>query len=118
MFFESSFSLSFLRTTPAKNPRTECCCQPVAFIIAAIVAPRGDRSIVITRDCLVPAAALFFGSAAIWAEGFAADTGAADVVGDGFFADFDMEILRSVHATPWPHHQSPTSATKPAGQDL
>jgi hypothetical protein len=30
---------SFLRTTPAKKPRTECCCQPVAFTIAAIVAP-------------------------------------------------------------------------------
>src|SRR2546423_13498996 len=24
---------SFLRTTPAKKPRTECCCQSVAFMI-------------------------------------------------------------------------------------
>ena len=30
---------SFLRTTPARNPRTECGCQPVAPAIAAIVAP-------------------------------------------------------------------------------
>jgi hypothetical protein len=37
-----SFSFSFLRTTPARKPRTECCCQPVSFIIAAIVIPVGD----------------------------------------------------------------------------
>src|SRR5215472_11049334 len=41
VFSESSASWSFLRTTPAKNPRTECCCQPVAFMIAAMVAPSG-----------------------------------------------------------------------------
>ena len=28
-----------LPTTPARKPRTECGCQPVAFIIASIVAP-------------------------------------------------------------------------------
>jgi hypothetical protein len=28
-FSDSSVRPSFLRTTPAKNPRTECCCQPV-----------------------------------------------------------------------------------------
>jgi hypothetical protein len=32
-------SPSFLRTTPAKKPRTECCCHPVVFMMAAIVAP-------------------------------------------------------------------------------
>src|SRR6202011_5784836 len=32
-------ALRRLRTTPARKPRTECCCQPVAFIIASIVAP-------------------------------------------------------------------------------
>jgi hypothetical protein len=41
-FFELSLSLRRLRTTPARKPRTECCCQPVVFIIAAIVAPVGD----------------------------------------------------------------------------
>ena len=30
---------SFLRTTPAKKPRTECACQWVVFMMAAIVAP-------------------------------------------------------------------------------
>ena len=30
-FFDSSFNFSFLRTTPARKPRTECCCQPVCL---------------------------------------------------------------------------------------
>src|SRR4051812_20653866 len=110
---ESSFSFSFLRTTPARKPRTECCCQPVAFIIAAIVAPLGDRSIVITRDCFELATAfLLSGSPGIADEGFATGTGAAGAV-DGFFAGFDIEILRSVHVASWPHHRRPTSATRP-----
>jgi uncharacterized protein involved in response to NO len=33
-----------LRTTPAKKPRTECDCQPVVDIMAAIVTPLGARS--------------------------------------------------------------------------
>ena len=41
-----------MRTTPAKNPRTECCCQPVAFMMAAIVAPLGWLSSAITFSCL------------------------------------------------------------------
>lgn len=36
---------------PAKKPRTECSCQLVVFIIAAMVAPPGLRSIATTRDC-------------------------------------------------------------------
>ena len=44
-------SWSFFLTTPAKKPRTECCCQSVAFIIAAIVVPFGSFSIVSTADC-------------------------------------------------------------------
>jgi hypothetical protein len=35
-----------------------------------------------------------------------------------FFAGFDIEILHSVHSGVAPHHRSPTSAMKPAGQDL
>src|SRR3954468_5561609 len=45
-------SLSRLRTPAARKPRTECCCQPVTFIMAAIVAPAGLCSIAMTRDCL------------------------------------------------------------------
>src|SRR4029077_14639761 len=49
---DSSLSLSFLRTTPAKNPRTLCCCQPVALTIAAMVVPLGWVNIVSTFACL------------------------------------------------------------------
>src|SRR6476620_1330694 len=62
-FSEARFSLSFLRTTPAKKPRTECCCHPVVFVIAAMLVPLGEPSIARTFDCLVPgptAGALFF----------------------------------------------------------
>jgi hypothetical protein len=87
----------------------------VAFIIAGIVAPSGDRSIVITRDCFEPATAfLLFGSPEVGDEGLSAGSRAAGT----FFAGFDMEILRSVRATSWPHHGRPTLGTKPVGQDL
>jgi hypothetical protein len=56
---EASFNFSFLRTTPERKPRTECCCQPVACIIAAIVVPVGDSSMAITCACLEVASALF-----------------------------------------------------------
>src|SRR5271169_3338744 len=44
-FSEISVSPSFLRTTPAKKPRTECCCHPVTFMMAAIIAPWGRLNI-------------------------------------------------------------------------
>src|SRR5262245_13599221 len=47
-------SLRRLRTTPARKPRTECGCQPVAFVSAGIVAPPGERSSSIASDCFVP----------------------------------------------------------------
>src|SRR5262252_9047943 len=53
VFSDSSVSPSFFFTTPAKKPRTECGCQPVARAIAAIVAPRRARSMLRTRSCLV-----------------------------------------------------------------
>ena len=46
---------SFLRMTPARKPRTECCCHPVACTIASMVAPLGARSIAMIRVCLLPA---------------------------------------------------------------
>jgi hypothetical protein len=63
---------------------------------------------VITRDCFEPVTAfLLLGSPEVVDEGFEAGTNAADAV-DGFFAGFDMEILRSVSrgllaAPPTPH---------------
>src|SRR6266702_6287520 len=96
-FFDPSFSLKRLRTTPARNPRTECCCQPVAFIIASIVAPAGDFSIAITPACLEPGS-LFGRFALLTAKraGLATATAVADGAPARFFADFDMRILRSV----------------------
>src|SRR5438552_11910034 len=51
VFSDSSLSASFLRTTAAKNPRTECGCQPVDVMIVAVVAPLGRRSNPSTRAC-------------------------------------------------------------------
>src|SRR4051794_10847103 len=51
-FSDSNVSPSFLRTTPAKNPRTECGCHPVVFMMAGMVAPCGWRSILRTSACL------------------------------------------------------------------
>src|SRR5882757_7148868 len=53
-FSDISVKPSFLRTTPAKKPRTEWCCQPVAFMMAAIVVPLGCLSRTRTASCLVP----------------------------------------------------------------
>src|SRR5262249_44733386 len=96
-FFEASLSLRRLRTTPARKPRTECCCQPVAFIIASIVAPTGDLSIAITRACLEPGSLLGrFALLAANCASFDTATGVADGATARFFAGFDIEILRSV----------------------
>src|SRR3981081_509154 len=57
---ETRLRPSFLRTTPARKPRTECCCQSVAVIIAANVAPAGDRSIATMRVFLVSGFAAVF----------------------------------------------------------
>src|SRR5215469_17973510 len=98
-FFEESLSLRRLRTTPARKPRTECCCQPVAFIMAATVAPEGDCSIAITLDCFEPGLPFPpFTSAALESSGFAAAPAAAENKIDCFFVDFgftdfDIEIL-------------------------
>jgi hypothetical protein len=51
-------------------------------------------------------------------DGFAAVVSVCAGGGDRFFADFDIEILRSFDGGVAPHHQSPTSAVEPAGQDL
>src|SRR6185369_15603016 len=52
-FSEVSAKPNFLRTTPAKKPRTECCCHPVVFMIAAIVVPLACLSRPRTVSCLV-----------------------------------------------------------------
>src|SRR6202044_1920910 len=56
---DASVRSSFFLTTPAKKPRTECCCQSVAFMIAAIVVPLGSRSIARTVACFDEAVVSF-----------------------------------------------------------
>src|ERR1700680_4810117 len=51
-FSETRLRSSFFLTTPAKKPRTECCCQSVAFMIAAIVVTFGSHRIFSTGDLL------------------------------------------------------------------
>ena len=50
---ETRLRSNFLRTTPARKPRTECCCQSVTLMMAAIVVPLGSRSIAMMRAYLV-----------------------------------------------------------------
>jgi hypothetical protein len=86
--------------------------------MAAIVAPAGDCSMVMTRNCFEPGLAFLpLASTAFGCEGFAATAAALDPA-DRFLADFDMEILRSVDSGVAPHHRSPAQAMQPAGQDL
>src|SRR5271169_2903579 len=71
-----------------------------------------------TRDCFEPGSAfLLLRSHTACCEGFVA-TGVTDDAAGRLFADFDMEVLRSVRRGVAPHHRSPTSAIEPAGQDL
>src|ERR1700751_3169586 len=53
-FSDKSVKPSFLRTTAVKKPRTEWGCQPVAFVIVAIVVPSGSLSKASMASCLVP----------------------------------------------------------------
>src|SRR5258707_15672075 len=62
---ETRLRPSFLRTTPARKPRTECCCQSVTVMIAAIVAPVGIRNIAIMRACLVSGSAVDLDNAGV-----------------------------------------------------
>jgi hypothetical protein len=67
----------FLLTVPDKNPRTECGCQPVAFISSLAVAPPGRFSRSRTLAVLLPSRAdlaffwplgAFFGALAFLAD--------------------------------------------------
>src|ERR1700716_3336026 len=71
-----------------------------------------------TRACFEPASFFFSGSVMAGCGGFAvvARAAAADL-GERFLADFGIGILHSVYGGVAPHHRSPTSANKPAGQD-
>src|SRR6516165_144919 len=109
-FSESSFSLNFFWTTPAKKPRTECGCQPVASRIAATVVPLARRSIESTASCFedepLPGFAKAF--AVTFDSGFE-DFGFSAVVVAcllredfviGFAAFFDVFLLMAISGPP------------------
>src|SRR5215475_14352496 len=116
-FSDVSVNPSFLRTTPAKKPRTECSCQPVTFMMAAIVAPLGCSSRLRTASCLVP---LRLGDERVFPRFvglFARPLARASLVllwvllCDIFGSLFGCDgITRH-------HHRSPTVAASPAGRD-
>jgi hypothetical protein len=70
-----------------------------------------------TRDYFELASALRLGLGIGCGDSVAAVASIRAARVDRFLANFDIEILRSVRGVA-PHHRSPTSAAKPAGQDL
>src|ERR1700719_3445081 len=108
-FAETRLRSSFFLTTPAKNPRTECCCQSVAFMIAAIVVPLGSCSIFSTADCLDDEDAGDFDDAVFEAAALVAavdvDRAGTPLLAGRFtlrddlravFADFDFDLLVAI----------------------
>jgi hypothetical protein len=95
---------SFLRTTAAKKPRTECCCQPVAFMMAAIVVPFGCLSRARTASCLVPPRVEAGGTVLGLTSPFARLLARENSVFLGVL-------------TRRRHHRNPRVAASPAGQD-
>src|SRR4051794_879227 len=109
---------SFLRTTPARKPRTECCCHSVAVIKAAIVAPAGVRSIARMRACLVSARAVALGVECAEREGgldLLAHRAVERVESLDFDLDFVMGSSEVVRRHP-PHHLSPARAIPRQGE--
>src|SRR5258708_39566179 len=118
-FSEIRLRARFFLTTPAKKPRTECCCQSVAFMIAAIVVPLGSRSIASTLSCLDDEDAGDFDDAACEAAALVAavnlDRSGAVLLMERFvgrddlrtvFADFDFDLLVAI----WPSLMSATAS--------
>src|SRR5258705_3045040 len=96
---ETRLSPSFLRTTPARKPRTECCCHSVAVTREAIVAPAGVRSIAIMRACLVSVPAAdpdVVGVDRLRAAGLRVFRAVERVAGFGLVLGLVMGILRGL----------------------
>src|SRR3989442_15803622 len=58
LLVDDTASPIFLPTVPDRKPRTECGCQPVAFINSFVVAPPGRLSRSRTLAVLLPSRAL------------------------------------------------------------
>src|SRR5215813_9295335 len=115
-FSDVSVKPSFLRTTPAKNPRTECCCHPVAFMIAAIVVPLGRLSSPRTVSCLVPPRVEPETAFPVFAALFVCLAGAAFVLLGVLRCDISQVL--SVATAQRRHDRSPTAAVSPVGRHL
>src|SRR6202040_1009533 len=109
-FSDISVKPSFLRTTPAKKPRTECCCQSVAFIIVAIVVPLGCLSRARTASCLVPPRVEPKGMVPGFAGLFARLLARATSVFLGVLLCDNLKILFGCNGTRRRHHRSPAVA--------
>jgi hypothetical protein len=108
-----------LRTTPARKPRTECCCQSVTAMIAAIVAPAGFLSIAMTRACFVwcPTVRLDdAGAGRLRDTGLAVFRAVGRVVAFGLDLGLSWDPQKLVRRYP-PHHLGPARTKRPAGQD-
>src|SRR5258708_22815689 len=105
--------------TPARKPRTECCCQSVTVMIAAIVAPVGIRSMAIMRACLVSGPAADrddAGDDRLRDAGFAAFRAVERVAAFGFDLGLVMgssKVCATLSIAP----PQPRPATHPAGPD-
>jgi hypothetical protein len=98
-FFRTEFESELFCTTPAKKPRTECCCQPVAFITAAMVVPVGERSNSTTRACFELRSPFSFrsfnGVVLVDCGGWAATVRAVTASGARLLVGFGIGILHS-----------------------
>src|SRR5258706_5887130 len=115
---ETRLRPSFLRTTPARKPRTECCCHSVAVMIAAIVAPAGVRSIARMRACLVSGRVEVFGVESANRErgwDLLVVRAAERVEALDFDLDFVMGSSEVMRRHP-PHHLSPARAKPRQGK--
>jgi hypothetical protein len=108
-FSDASASLSFFLTTPAKKPRTECCCQSVAFMIAAMVVPFASLSIARTAACFEEAAVGTFAAGFVTADFAAAAGDGLDRTGRCFaeeailrtdLAGFDFDLVVAIWLSP------------------
>src|SRR5262245_32823884 len=122
MTADARSSLRRLRTTPARKPRTECCCQPVAWLNASMLAPSRERSISMAADCFVPDRATTgapFVSPFFRFETLVRDE-TADLAVERFFANFVIRIsfgsMQQLAALPKPRrgHQAGGAGSRSA----
>src|ERR1700688_1128617 len=115
---ETRMRTSFFRTTPARKPRTECCCHSVTVTRDAIVAPADVRSIAMIRSCLVAdrAGDLDDAGADRWGDaGLAVFRTIERVAAFGLDLGLVMGSSRSGRRHP-PHHLSPAQASTRQGR--